>query len=320
MRTSRWIAVVALMLVVVLVGGCAAKTAGSRDEAAYNVVEAEKQEMMRSAEGAMPAQPAMPVEAPAAAPSPYGEADRGYAASDVALQQRMIIRTVSMSVLVENTDEALNEIRSLVAGYQGYVADSNRWMIDETRAMAQITIRVPAESLDAALEALRGMALKVERETASGQDVTEEYTDIQARLRNLEATETELLALLTEVRENRGKADEILAIHRELTSIRGQIESLKGRSQYLERMTALATITMEIRPKAVPGPVVESYRWSPLVTASDALRSLLAFAQVVIDVGIYLLVFSPVVIIPIVVIWLVVRALRRGRRPSTAAG
>jgi len=164
------------------------------------------------------------------------------------------------------------------------------------------------------------MALKVERETSSGQDVTEEYTDIQAQLRNLEATETELLALLTEVRENRGKAEEILAVHRELTSIRGQIESLKGRSQYLERMTALATITMEIRPKATPGAVVEQYRWNPLVTASRALRSLLAFAQVVLDVGIYLLIFSPVIIIPVVIIWLVVRAVRRGRKPSAATG
>ncbi len=315
MRTSRWIAVFALILVMVLVGGCAGKPAQmSRDEAAYEVaVEAEKQSMA----GAGAVAPAQPAEAPAS----YGEeGSRGYAASDAALQQRMIIRTVNMTVLVEDTDAALNEVRSLVASYEGYIADSNRWMINDTQAMAQVTIRVPAESLDAALEALRGMALKVERETSSGQDVTEEYTDIQARLRNLEATETELLALLTEVRENRGKAEEILAIHRELTSIRGQIESLKGRSQYLERMTALATITMEIRPKATPGAVVDSYRWSPLVTASDALRSLLAFAQVVIDVGIYLLIFSPVFIIPAVIVWLVVRALRRGRKPSAATG
>jgi len=315
MRTRRWIAVFALILVMVLVGGCAGKPAQmSRDEAAYEVaVEAEKQSMA----GAGAVAPAQPAEAPAS----YGEeGSRGYAASDAALQQRMIIRTVNMTVLVEDTDAALNEVRSLVASYEGYIADSNRWMINDTQAMAQVTIRVPAESLDAALEALRGMALKVERETSSGQDVTEEYTDIQARLRNLEATETELLALLTEVRENRGKAEEILAIHRELTSIRGQIESLKGRSQYLERMTALATITMEIRPKATPGAVVDSYRWSPLVTASDALRSLLAFAQVVIDVGIYLLIFSPVFIIPAVIVWLVVRALRRGRKPSAATG
>ena len=311
MRTSRWIAVFALVLVMVLVGGCAAKPADMAKTDGYDIAQSAEREMAPA--------PAMPAEEPAAGMGGRGEGVN-YAASDVALQQRMIIRTVNMTVLVEDTDATLNEVRALVASYKGYIADSNRWMVNDTQAMAQVTIRVPAESLDAALEALRGMALKVDRETSSGQDVTEEYTDIQARLRNLEATETELLALLTEVRENRGKAEEILAIHRELTSIRGQIESLKGRSQYLERMTALATITMEIRPKAIPGAVVESYRWSPLVTASDALRSLLAFAQVVIDVGIYLLVFSPVFIIPAVIIWLVVRALRRGRRPRAATG
>ena len=195
MRTSRWIAVFALILVVVLVGGCAAKTAdmAKQEIATEAAVEREALQDM----GAPVAQPAIPAEAP----QPYGgaEGDRGYAASDVTLQQRMIIRTVSMSVLVDDTDEALSEVRSLVASYEGYIADSNRWMINDTQAMAQITIRVPAESLDAALEALRGMALKVDRETSSGQDVTEEYTNVQARLRNLEAAETELLALLTEV-------------------------------------------------------------------------------------------------------------------------
>lgn len=306
MRMNRWPIAVALMLAVILAGGCAPRGADLvKQEGVADAVVGE-----RAIEAPFAAEPA---------PAQPAEADGGYAASDVALPQRMIIRTVNMSVLVENTDDTLNEIRSLVAGYGGYVADSNRWMINDIQAMAQITIRVPAESLDAALEALRGMVLNVDRETLSGQDVTEEYTDVQARLRNLEATEKELLALLTEVRENRGKAEDILAIHRELTNIRGQIESLKGRSQYLERMTALATITMEIRPKTMPGAVIEPYRWSPLVTASRALRSLLIFGQVVADVAIYLLIFSPVFIIPIVVLWLIVRALRRGRRQRAAA-
>ena len=305
MKTSRWTIVLALILVSVLASGCAARSAKQEERVVDEVM----------VEGA----PEVPAKAPAAAGS--SEGDRGYAASDVSLQQRMIIRTVNMSVLVEDTDQTLEQVRALVASYDGYVADSNRWMINDTQAMAQITIRVPAESLDAALEALRGMALKVERETSSGQDVTEEYTDVQARLRNLEATEKELLALLTEVRENRGKAEDILAIHRELTEIRGQIESLKGRSQYLEQMTALATITLEIRPKAAPEAVVEPHQWNPQVTASRALRSLVEFGRVAIDVGIYLVIFSPVVIIPALIIWLIVRAVRRGRKSrGTATG
>ena len=303
MKTSRWTVIFALILVGVLVGGCAKRAEVADQEAAVE----------------FGAQKPAPAAAPVEAPIGSSEEDRGYAASDVSRQERMIIRTVSMSVLVEDTDKTLEQVRALAASYDGYVADSNRWMINDTQAMAQITIRVPADSLDAALEALRGMVLKVEHEASSGQDVTEEYTDVQARLRNLEATEKELLALLTEVRENRGKAEDILAVYRELTSIREQIETLKGRSQYLEQMTALATITIEIRPAAVPATVVEPYQWNPQVTASRALRSLVSFGRVAIDVAIYLIIFSPVVIIPALIIWVIVRAVRRGRKSKSAA-
>jgi hypothetical protein len=69
---------------------------------------------------------------------------------------------------------------------------------------------------------------------------------LSAQLRNLEATEEELLVLLTEVREKTRRAEDVLAVHREVTNIRGQIEQIKGRMQYLERMTALATINVEL--------------------------------------------------------------------------
>ena len=239
----------------------------------------------------------------------YGGNDETLSSSDVT---RMIIRTVDMSVMVEDTDTTVESIRVLVDGYEGYIADSNRWLEDE-QAYARITLRVPSESLDAVVAQLRGMALRVDSENQGGQDVTEEYIDLQARLRNLEATETELLALLTEVRENRGKAEDILAIHRELTSIRGQIESLKGRSQYLERMTALATVSITIRPKEAPRALIEPERWNPAVTANNALRGFVRFFQVLLDLLIYVVIFSPFVLVPIAVIWLLVRWIRRRR-------
>ena len=223
---------------------------------------------------------------------------------------RMIIRTVDMSVVVEDTDATVTAIRDLVGSYEGFVADSSRWL-DDDQPHAMITLKVPSESLDVVLEELRAMAIRVDSENQGGQDVTEEYVDLQARLRNLEATETELLALMTEVRENRGKAEDILAIHRELTSIRGQIESLKGRAQYLERMTDLATVSIRIRPKEAPRPVVEPARWNPTVTASNALRGFVRFLQVMVDLLIYVVIFSPFVLIPVAVIWLVVRWLKR---------
>ena len=160
------------------------------------------------------------------------------------------------------------QIREMVAAYEGDIAESNRWLVNE-QPRARVTMRIPADRLDEALDSLRSAAIRVESESSSGQDVTEEYYDVDARLRNLEATEKELLALLTEVRENRGKAEDILAIYRELTSIRAQIESLQGRKQYLSQMSALATINVEIAPKGQPVTVLQR-EVNLLVTATAA--------------------------------------------------
>lgn len=289
MKTRHF--VLSLFLVVALLG-CAAKTASR---------------------GAEESQAMPPMEAPAAAPQ-FGGSDSATGNKSELSQDaaRMIIMTVNMTMLVNDTDQTLLTLQEIVAGQKGYTADSRKWYVND-QPYANITVRIPAGSLDATLAQIRALAIRVESENITGQDVTEEYTDLQSRLRNLEATERELLTLLTEVRENQGKAEDILAVHRELTTIRGEIESLKGRQQYLERMTALATIQIEIRPKEAPASVLEPATWSPVVIASRALRALVDVSKALASLAIYVVILSPLVIIPVVVLWLIVRALQRRR-------
>jgi hypothetical protein len=218
-----------------------------------------------------------------------------------------------MLIIVDSTEATLTKLRDLVAAQKGYIADSQQWFSNE-QPYARITLRVPAEQLNAALAAIRGMALRVERENVSGQDVTEEYVNLDARLRNLEATETELLALLTEVRENRGKAEEILAIYDKITAIRGEIESIKGRQQYLSTMTAMATLQVEIQPKAAPVSPSADVKWSPLVTLSQAWRALLTALKGLYNLVVYVLVLSPIVLIPAGVLYGIVRLIRRRKQ------
>jgi len=294
MRTQRARALLILLLIPVLVLSCAAKSAQSMDESVM-------------------------VERPAAAPAPMKEEAETYsgegAASDSGseLPQRMIIRTVGMSVVVDDTDVMLDMLEQMVTGQEGYIASSNRWLSGE-QAYADVTIRVPAAGLNSMVEAIEGMSIRVENKNTSGQDVTEEYYDLDARLRNLRATEAELLQLLTEIRENRGDAEEVLAIHREITEIRGQIESLQGRQQYLERMTAMATINLSIRPKEAPRSIVEPDKWNPLVTASNALRGFVKVLQFFVDLLITLVIYSPFILIPALVIWLLARWLKRRKK------
>lgn len=302
MKGIRSIATVVALIVVILAVGCAAPRAVEKAMSGPVMGFAGDSSDMAAAE-------------PRAAKRSAIYAEEAIA-QDSDESTRMIVRRANLAVVVEDTDAAIARLKDMSAALGGYISESSRWLSDD-QAYARVTLRVPAESLDDVLDQLRDLAIRVDNENVSGEDVTEEYVDLQARLRNLEATETELLALLTEIRENRGKAEEVLAVHREITNIRGQIESLKGREQYLERMTALATVQIEIRPKAAPRSVVDRARWSPIVTGSRALRAFVSVVQVLLDLVIYVLIFSPFLLIPIVVLWLVVRLVRRRRRRSS---
>jgi hypothetical protein len=267
--------------------------------------------------------PAAPVEAPgqrvAVEPTlaPAATPAAGGLAPDT---ERMIIRTADLALTVEDTEVALNQIRDVANSLEGYLVSTNLYRADD-QLRGTVSLRIPAESFDVALDRLKALAVKVERENISGQDVTEEYTDLSARLRNLEATEKELLALLTEVRERTRNAEDVLAVYRELTSIRGEIEQIKGRMQYLERLTALATVNVELIPKEDKPIVVEG--WQPVSTLRSALRALVEAGQFLVDAAIWLVVLVlpvlAVIIAPIVVLVLLVRRWRRARRAAKGA-
>jgi len=234
------------------------------------------------------------------------------------LEERMIIWTGDISLIVKDAGESLEKVEAIAEDLGGYVVNSSSWY-EEEQLRARLTIRVPAEEFDTAMARLKDLAIKVENRNVSTQDVTEEYTDLDARLRNLEATEKELLELLTEVRERTGKAEDILAVHREVSNIRGQIEQVKGRMQYLEKMTAMATINIELIPDALARPIVVA-GWRPTGTAANALRTLVTTLQFIVDAAIWLIVYVlptlVVIAIPFFILWLIWRRWRRRRKTA----
>jgi hypothetical protein len=242
------------------------------------------------------------------------QADTGWdLASD---EERMIIRTGDVSLIVKDAGESLEKVEAIAKELGGYVVSSSSWHQEE-QLRARLTIRVPAGEFDAAMARLADLAIKVETRNVSTQDVTEEYTDLNSRLRNLEATEVELLELLTEVRERTSKAEDVLAVHREITSIRSQIEQLKGRMQYLEKMTAMATINIELIPDVLARPIVVA-GWRPSGTAANALRTLVTTLQFIVDAAIWLIIYVlptlVVIAIPFFILWMIWRRWRRKRK------
>jgi hypothetical protein len=256
--------------------------------------------------------------APQGAQAPLEEmeyaADESGAVSNVAQQQnaieRMIIKSADLSLQVENVREAEAAVSAQVAALGGYVVRVEMSGTDE-RMTAHMTFRVPAERFDETLTGVQGLAKKVLSRTVSGDDVTEEFVDLRARLGNLEATRDRLRNLLEQAVE----VEDALEVNRALTEVQGQIELLQGRMEYLQQSAALSTITVYLSPVPVT-PIVTQGSWQPLAVARDALRSLVELGQGVVNLAIVLLVWTPVWLPLLLLGWWGWRRLRRQRGPG----
>ena len=156
-------------------------------------------------------------------------------------EDRMIVRTGNISMVVDDITAALESITQMADGYKGYVVSSNTWK-DGERIYGSISIRIPAGSYDIASKTISQMAVEVTSQSTSSQDVTEEYVDLTARLSSLQATEAQLLLIMSKA----NLVTDILAVQYQLTSIQSQIEQIKGRMQYLEKTSATSLINVSL--------------------------------------------------------------------------
>jgi hypothetical protein len=207
----------------------------------------------------------------------------------VAPLPRLIVRTAELRVTVADTSKAVAEATKSVEAVGGYVAGSRVWREGEL-LRARLTLRVPADKLTPALAQLRALAKRVENETISSEDVSAEYVDISARVRNLEATEEELRQLLVVARQHSRRATDVLEVHAQLSRIRGEIEQARGRMRYLSETAAMSSVNLEVIPDAIAQPVVEP-GWQPLVVAREAVRALIAFLQVAANAAIWVVIY-----------------------------
>jgi len=159
----------------------------------------------------------------------------------ISAPDRMVIRSAYLSLVVDDVSASMTRISSLATSFGGYVVSSNLGE-QQNRLYASISFRVNADRFNETLQALRDLAADVRSESTSGQDVTEEYVDLDATLRNLEASETQLLELMTLA----GTVEDILKVQQRLVDTRREIEQIKGRMQYLEQSAALSYIEVSL--------------------------------------------------------------------------
>jgi len=296
-RTKAYLIFIAL-LAVTLATGCAAEMV---DEASMQPV----------AYDMMAAEESMDSEGQRASSAVPDTGEMGIPAIE-----RLIIRNASLDIVVLDTDAVVDQVSALVDEFGGYIVDSNRYQYQEG-LRATVTLRIPVEKLDEVLDRIRDMATEIRSESISGQDVTEEYIDLESRLRHLESTEERLEAFLDEAEDT----EAALAVYEQLQIVQADIEQVKGRMKYLEDSAAMSSVTVSITPDELAQPI-EIGRWHPEGALRDAFESLIRVLQFLVEAFIYIVVLIlPVVIaiaIPIVVVVLILRTLLKGRKKRKA--
>ena len=239
---------------------------------------------------------------------------------------RIVIQTGSLTLVVTDPAARVIEIRQMAEAMGGFVVSSNVYKTGYgieglTTDQASITVRVPAARLDDALEQIKHGAVEVRSENTSGEDVTQQYTDLQSRLRNLEAAEARLLSIMQEAT----KIPDILAVSNELDRVQGEIEVIKGQIQYYSESAAFSALSVELIPDEAAQPI-ETGSWDPKGTVKNAVESLLRALQGLADLAIWIVIYLlPVALLavglPLLIIVLIVRGLRRRRmaRPKNDA-
>lgn len=183
---------------------------------------------------------------------------------------RLVIYDATLSLTVRDSAESIDIVNQLAKDAGGFIASSST-RYERDQQIATLTLKIPALVYDDFMSRLRKSAIKVTREDSKTQDVTEEYSDLQAQLRNLEATEAQYLELLKRAQT----IDDILKVQQRLSDTRGQIERTKGRITYLERRSDMATITVNLVPETLEK--ARTSVWEPLRVAADAWQASLAF-------------------------------------------
>lgn len=212
---------------------------------------------------------------------------------------RLTIKTGTINVVVKNIADSVKNIIQYTESKGGWVVSSEVIEQEETHS-GNIIVRIPAKTLNEAMTYFKRLVEKVSYEEIQGQDMTEEYTDLQSNLKNLEATEGQLYKIM----ERTGTIPDVLAVQKELTIVRGQIEQIKGQMQYLKENVKMATITINLAISEEALPISSSEKWRPKYVVKQAWSSFLGFIKglsyLLIWIAIYAIIIVPVVFVVLI--------------------
>ncbi len=222
-------------------------------------------------------------------------------ARDSYTPQREIIRTASLTLLVDKIEASEKTITSLVKSWGGYVETTQSTNLDKTNPRLIMTVRVPVAKFDQALEKFEGIGVRQDK-TISGEDVTAHLADLDARIKNMKAQEETYRQILRQAK----RIGEILEIQQQLTYIRNEIESIEAQRKVMRSLASLSTISVTLQQRPSEDERVENPGWAE-DTWISAKNAFLGFVRMISVLVIYVFVFTPIWLPISLLSWLVVR-------------
>jgi hypothetical protein len=232
---------------------------------------------------------------------------------------RLILKDGEMDLLVEDTDRAIDQITQIAVDVGGYVVSSDTRMRD-TYKLATLKLGVPSAQFEDVQRRMRALAVQVLNETASGQDVSDEYVDLESRLTNLEATAARIREFLTQAKT----VEEALKVNAELSKVEDEIEKIKGRMNFLKDRAAYSTLTIGLEPvqptptptpTATVTPTPTPAIWRPGETVKSATGVLGSAMRGLVELLIWLAVVAlPFIVVIGLIVWLVWWLIRRRKK------
>ncbi|PUB13387.1 DUF4349 domain-containing protein [Paenisporosarcina sp. OV554] len=233
----------------------------------------------------------------------------------VVASDRMIIHQASLSVNVKELDKAQSNIEKKVDQYGGYIVESNVYQEDDQTSSGRMIVRIPEKNFEKFLLDAEGVAAEVLERNVTGQDVTEQYVDLESRVKSKRAVEERLLDFMSKAQ----KTEDLLKISADLSEVQEEIEVMVGKMKYLENQTSFSTIELSMYENRVVVPEIES---KELNTWEKTKKQLATSTNSLLSAGSALIVFFvgnlPVLLllgaIGFIVFWIIKR--RLGHEPK----
>lgn len=207
---------------------------------------------------------------------------------------RIIIKNATLHLQVEDVGQTVDDITLFTESLGGWIVTSNVNLQGQNTQRGNIAVRVPADQLEYSLLTIKDMAHLVLSENVSGQDVTNQYTDLSSQLRNLQSAEDQLNLIMADA----ATTGEVLSIFNELTLVRGEIERIQGQLSFYVESSQYSSLTIDLEPippQFTPSPThtpTPLPRWNPADTFDEALSSVEGTAQDGIDGLIWLALYA----------------------------